>query len=286
MGWFNVQVQNDLRAPETCNSSIQVLMFACAGDDFEFSQPVAFLNTNPVLMVGNSDMPPPAKSVLLKEVIGGEKVPRMTLAADMMCVGENISSIRQVMNRNQLLYATWNNVTGTTAISPWFWGATTTGTGAITSTAPGGDCISNFALMYAFFRGGMRVGLYNNASAQAFATLIKSQGTNYIGAGLNVTPDWRTPTSTSFSGSTGGTYIQSSGANWNQWIVPYYNDERVSIVDFSVSNSFATIDQSYPTIALNLYGYGNENVGLTRSIAEDSQFAYFVGCPPLLLSLS
>jgi hypothetical protein len=286
MGWFNVQVQNELRAPETCNSSIQILMYACAGDDFEFSQPIGFLNTNPVLMIGNSDAPPPAKSVLLKEVIGGEKVPRMTLAADMMCVGEHISSIRQVMNRNQLVYATWTNTTGATSVSPWFWGATTTGSGAITSTAPGGDCISNFALMYAFFRGGMRTGFYNNVTLQVFATLVKNQGTSYIGNGTNNTPDWRTPTSTSFSGSTGGIYLRSSGENFNMWLVPYYNDERVSIVDFSVTNSFATIDPSYPTTALNIIGFGNQNIGLMRSIAEDFQLAYFVGCPPLLLSLS
>lgn len=287
-GFISIDIVNNLRAPETCSSSIDVLTFWSAGPDFEFGGPMEGLNSNPVLMVGNSDMPGNGtEKVIISDVIGAAKVPSMTLTSDMMSIGENITSIKQLLNRNSLIqYNSYPASNGLT-ISPWFWSATTTTPGAITAiTCPGGDFMSAMALMYSFFRGGIRV-MICGMNDNCYASLWNKQNNNYIDAPRSLThATWYLPGQTSHNAYGVGIVSYKEAKQHASFIVPYYNDERCSVVDFSTTNSHTLVDASYPEVVLNVVGYVSPPAPTFRSAAEDFQLSLFIGCPPILIGYS
>ncbi len=284
-GRLSITVVNLLRAPETCASSIQVLMYWSAGSDFQFAGPIAGCVTPP-LMIGNADssfMAPSGKRVV-RDVIGGEKVPRLTLQPNLLCMGEYISSVKQLLNRASYCGTTY---TGTTVqVVPWFHGASTTSAGSITSTAPGGDTMSNIGLMYCFFRGSVRCFLGLTGSQGAAQLRRAGAGSAYMGAGQSSVPNtnWATPSS-----STLGLFATAptdSVNNVHSYLVPYYNDTRMSLLDFTVGSTIAGVDSSVPEVALNYESSSSVTTKLLRSAGEDWQLSYFIGCPPLLITFA
>ncbi len=282
-GRLSILVQNVLRAPETCSSSVQVLMYFSAGSDFQFAGPFG-INKSPPLMIGNMDNMLTSGSKVVSGVIGNERVPRPTLKSNLLCMGEHISSVKQLLNRNSFCGSTY---TGTSVrITPWFHGASTTSGGSVTSTAPGGDVMSILGLMYTFFRGGVRVMLALTGSQGGAQLQEGTTSSPWVGAGgsNNPTNTWATPGSVNQ-----GCYSFFSADSVNNihcFLIPYYNGVRCSLLDFTVASTAAGIDPSVPLIGLNYVSNTSVATALIRSAGEDWQLSYFIGCPPLLTSLA
>jgi hypothetical protein len=282
-GYLNIAVQNILRAPETCAQTISVLVYFSAGDDFQFAGPLpGGGRSDPVLMVGNADTSDDAGRVLVREVIGGEVIPRLNLKPNMLCMGEYITSIKQLINRNSLVGSSESGAS--MSVNPWFFGAVTTSAGTLQNCSQGGDPLSIFGLMYAFYRGSMRVlvsGLEVNCSVQLIAG---ADSFPFFGPGNQNSPtyQWYIP-GASFQGPI-GTFYTDSSENAHGFLIPYYNTVRMSLLDFSVSSNNSGVDYSVPTVGLQVNGTSANNI-LLRSAGEDFQLSYFIGCPPLLISL-
>jgi hypothetical protein len=197
-----------------------------------------------------------------------------------MCVGEHISSVKEIVNRTQILR--FPDTGGPSiSIAPWFFGASTTNAGSISTGGPGGDILGPMGLMYAFFRGSMRVGIFNGGTT---TVALAQNGATWVGLAPEFfsPTNWQTP-GTACQDSYGVTVIDSS-TPVQSVIVPYYNTVRMSLLDFCVSNSTTGIDFSVPIIAANFASSGGHTGQALRSAGEDFQLSYFLGCPPLLIS--
>jgi len=285
IGLFSIYVQNQLRVPTTCDASMSILVYVSAGDDFELAVPVVGGNLGglPPLMIGNSDDPTSSTS-LVSSVIGGEMKASKTLRPSSLCIGEHFLSVKQLINRYSHVCNTPNSIAYGI---PFFHSATTTSAGSITSTAPGGDVLSWVGLMYAFYRGSVRM-MPLGVAAGSVVSLARGGSMPYFGpassfSGGNTVPNrlstWATPGTVSQTSY--GAFVTSQTTT--MFKVPYYNTVRCSILDFIVSSSNSGTDPSVPDTAL--FWANAISADIFRSAGEDYQLSYFIGCPPVLVSL-
>jgi len=294
MGQLDVIVLNALRAPATVSPSIDLLFYYSAGEDFELAVPG--------YSAGTSNWPPfspesfgnavAAADTLVSEGIGGAPIARADLTYAETCVGEIFMSCRQILARyNQIWTSTAPTGAGTrTVIWPWFAACKMlTAAGAVDTAKFGGDPYSFIAPMYAYYRGGMKLMLDTGPSTGALnATLTPGQvtasstvireSTSLNGVGPTVTYDGSNLTTPA------GSILTDSGIGLLAVEVPYYCKTPISnvmtssrdlipttltgLVELTVPQAAVTIDTPNPVV-------------IYRAIAEDFQFCYFVGCPPL-----
>jgi len=102
-------------------------------------------------------------------------------------------------------------------------------------------------------------------------------------SGGNTVPNrlstWATPGTVSQTSY--GAFVTSQTTT--MFKVPYYNTVRCSILDFIVSSSNSGTDPSVPDTAL--FWANAISADIFRSAGEDYQLSYFIGCPPVLVSL-
>eukprot|EP01084_Bolivina_argentea_P229942 387961_1 len=264
MGELQVRVINSLRSPEAAASSIDVLVYASACDDFEFSVPCnAGQNVMPIVpqMDDSLDGPFPATTDF------GET-----------CVGERIMSIRQILRFTQL----YHTESGTKEWWPFGFGySTQTSDPAAPLTTPvmTNDLYSFLGHMYALYRGSVDVlastTLHSKNNQFGYLNFRVADGDDYVqdpltgdGLGINQT-------------NLAGTGINPIVASDTISVlaVPYYNRFPVSLV---IPSLVVPDEPSRPltSVVTNASGYGTF---YARRIREDFQFSLFVGCPPYIV---
>lgn len=146
------------------------------------------------------------------------------------------------------------------------------------------------AKMFMYFRGSARIHVLGTRTAGFFYhCLVRAEPTTF----LNSTPrllmgfGTSTSTSTSFSkSSAAGVGI----ANYNDGItsvsVPYYCKTPVSFVigknNSSTSTSTSTQPIAYLQSTFNNSTAGSGSNAFFRSMKDDFQFSFFIGCPPVI----
>lgn len=293
MGQLDFVILNALRAPNTVSQTVDLLVYYSAGEDFELAVPgysPATVNWPPFSPESFGNVAA-ASETLVNEGIGGTSIARADLSYAETCVGEIFTSIRQLLARyNQVWTSTLPPATGRVAIWPYFSAcATLTSAGAVQLPKYGGDLFSYYAPMYAFYRGGMKVQVDMAAAVGSLsATLTPSQ----------VLPSSETiKTSTSLNGTNAavtyyqsqftvpsGTAITDSGIGVVAFEIPYYCKTSVSNVVATSTDTIPTLtDGSLEiTVPQGCVSYEVQSTPVYyRAIAEDFQFCYFVGCPPI-----
>jgi hypothetical protein len=274
-GFLVIRVLNELRAPETVSGTVNVLMFWSGGKDLEYAAPFKGC-AYPPLQIGNS-----GESEIRSGVIGAEESRLRTTHYAERSVGEVFNSVKQIVNRASILYRSGTyTATANTTLMPHFCAAVTTSAGTSTSGYPGGDNMSFIGLMYSFYRGSVRI-TTTGSSAATIASLTDN-GTLYFDTTArptNLAQNWNVP-GTCYAGS--GYVPCTNFSSTSSYLVPYYNDVRMSLNDMITSNTLSS-DSSQPSTKLQINFYNNGNT-MMRSCGEDFQFGYFIGCPPLLIS--
>lgn len=265
MGTLEVRVLNQLRSPEAAATSIQVLVYASAGEDFEFAVPSNLTqNVMPLLPQMDESL---------------DAITEPTLSAAEACVGERLLSVRQLMRftslkRDGVIAGNWY---------PWGFGySTQTSDPAAPLTLPSyvNDMYSFIGLMYCLHRGGLDVAAIctNPDRSQASATLSlrTSDGDTFL----------TSATSDDLSGSTSASNFEALGVNFVTSekptaivAVPYYNRFPVSLV---VPSNVVTSEKSRPRVSVQNTVTGNA-LFIARRIREDFQLSLFVGCPPYVV---
>lgn len=285
-GVLEIRVLNELRAPTTVLNSIDILVFFSGGDDFELQAPV---NTKPSISKRMVAFNPQSKTFVVDEGVGGSPIQPLTTTFSERSVGESFNSTKQLLNRatgiNQgALYT--NGVT----VYPWF---STVGYNSATGLAgpnEGGDAFCYISQMYALMRGGVDIHYYNSTATgginPVFSTLgSRTSSTTSVVAYLtsmgtlaNANSFWGAN-----SGSTlAGTNISPRGDGIVSVSVPYYNKTKCSLRLNNVLSSDVIAD--YPSQPVPVVIITNTSTGTTRllrSVKDDFQFHYFVGCPPV-----
>jgi len=304
-GQLDVIVLNALKAPDAASQSLDLLLFVSGADDFEFQVPVGDLSIAP-------QMPQWASleaGEIVSEVIGHSGDGNNAETPSVESIGEHFLSVRQLLLRPSLFQRNVSaTFTRTMVVYPWSsTGVFNAGTSSLGYPLAGGHMYSYISAMYAFYRGGMRV-LINASGVANYPQMAGTFACNFPyasavdtacisnGSSLSAVTPWTSTNNGSPAiiaygqipavtpDSTTGTFSVS---------LPYYCKTKVSLVIPQTQNSLpaAQISDDQPTSAAYIYNpvasstfFGGFNCA--TSIAEDFQFSYFIGCPPVFVSLA
>jgi hypothetical protein len=309
-GRFLVRTLNQLRCPETCSSSVNVMLFIEPGDDFEYAVPgnSAFNTTGTtgpttatVPFIIQMDLGDDDREVIISEGIGGTQIKRTTLQEVSMCIGEKITSIKQLLLRMSPVYfpgikpGNANSV----AIWPYFSGTYTMSnvSGLIVLPTATGDPFSYLKPCYAFYRGSVNMSVSPNADIVSGPASI----------GVSLTPGFA-PAADSVMGVYGGENNSIASVNpFNVSInlgtsitetdhglglvsanVPYYSRTPVALS----TNDTITIPLGRADCPISIVNFVNNTSNVDalsdsvfyRSVGDDFQFLYFLSCPPIMYS--
>jgi len=292
MGTFTVTVLNELRAPETVGTTVPVLVYWSAGNDFELAAPgstgTVWPPFSPQVLTDTSD-------VLTEGAIATSEVPAMSTREASECIGELFTSVRQLTARSNQIYqdTTSTVISSSVSVWPWFASVTHPVAGVITAPHAGGDVFSYVAPMYALMRGSMRVQMVipttTNVPVTGCINIRADTVSRCLGPGHGLATggaayvDWQAGTT---AVAPTGVGVVDAGLGMAAFSVPYYCRTRVSLNVPSVSDAIPT-NFGAPEISMPV-SVVEAQCGVRpivyRATGEDFQFSYFVGPPPVLLS--
>lgn len=289
-GLLSVKVVNELKNPDTASTSIEGLVFFMAGDDFEFQGPVAYNKYqafSPESGTGDA---------LASCCIGNSEVTYETVDHAQRTFGEMFTSVRQLLLRNNILYRKSITNANNYSIWPWFVSAPYVASNALQSPNLGGDNYNMIAPMYAFFRGSMDVtceGLVWTTlctlaagAAQSKLYLVGESTTRFVTSFLgnnSIAVDWTLKDTTNIQTMPINSAHYNARFSTNR--VPYYSPTKCSPVVVQTAKTNNTYWPNYfPSNFMSFDVFTSTWSGRCgRNIADDFQFTYFVGCPPLLV---
>lgn len=295
-GQLDIVVLNELRCPETCSSTVDILYWIEAGDDFEFSAPGGSLTSSvPFIPQASTE---DFTDMLVSDGIGGSIVQSPTISPTLECIGEKFESIKQLLNRlSQVFLTSANPSAGTNLqIYPWFdgWYSIDAVSGALVTPFLTGDVLTMVSTWYAFQRGGLRISLSPNCNVAPGSIGVTFSPGQY-GTATNVIFDSASSVNygrtTAFSpGATANVYLGASttetdyGQGMVSAKVPYHSRTPISRVGLATGRIPIT-----PDVPIGVVNFINKstsnylsNVVLYRSCLDDFQLTYFLGCPPII----
>jgi len=296
-GYLSVNVINTLCSPETCSPTIDILAFYSGGPDFEFAAPSGSTDFS-----SPSHLPFSAQggTEVVSSSIGPTPVQKMNLDAARFCVSEAVTSIKQLCSRftrvviaNFPLAGTINNTT----IWPYFSALAyqNSSTGVVSVPNLGFDAFSCFAPGYAFYRGGVRLGILNSSnsylaySCNPIAVQIPGS-TNAIVS--DSTSTYYTPIGNA-AFPLAAVLAPTVGVVAEEQLfatvaAPYYCSTHSSLVSVSTSTNYIPADVSQPItrIGVDYLTSTSAAIGLYRAFNDDLQLSYFIGFPALYVNLN
>jgi len=303
-GQVDIQVLNDLRAPESCSQSINMQVFFSAAEDFELAVPGQFQG-------GNAPYVPQSDgSELIRESIqqgmtftqteiGGSNTVEDKLFHSKRCIGERILSLKQLLLRLSVINTqsfsgfTWTGVNKVT-IDPYFITAWQIDgvSGNPVSSGFCGDLFSHVAPWFSFMRGGMRYMIADTSNTTRIMT------NSFPGSGFFTTNPYNTGTTTRAN------YFQAislaspdqvaplvpcnmhENYPYSYQHIPYYSRLPMALTSFYNGADSPWNDPGRPRSQLvytNKPGF-TADVVFQRAVADDFQAMFFTGCPPICIS--
>lgn len=309
-GYVDLIVLNELKGPASVSPTVNIMVYATAGEDFELAGPGMIFNnvTNGTSyypfspQCGEEVSPQSGEEMIISEKVGGQGTTKNSTVHCLHSMGELFTSVKQLLNRQStLFYSAWSSGAGI-SIWPWFVPVISLAnpSGVINVYPVGGDMYSIIAPMYAFYRGSMRIGLKNPSASTTnqVASISPSYTTNHASVAMIGGPLWDPSANASTTWAPGGVgqagvtnqglAVTDAGVGGAIYRVPYYCQTKTSMLLCQpLPTATVPTEISQPTTILTAQAlnstFGNGLGGsLTRSCADDFQFSYFIGAPPLL----
>ncbi len=278
-GQLDITVLNVLRAPETCSSTVEVLMYLSGGPDYELAAPCPSPVQPFIPQVGE----------LICEGIGGVKISENIRAAA-SSIGEKVLSIRQLLARPTQIYRSVADANiNAWYLWPWFIsvGTENAATGAFVPPTFGGDMYSFLAPMFGVARGSVRImDVYNQVGEVALAANIPNNAVTSFYGSSAIVPVFDATLGKPLTAAqlNSAWAVQDSNTNMVAVDVPYYCPTKCHLNDVVLNSNNLNITSNIP-ISVVGFGFRNNTYNnIWRSIGEDFQFGLFLGCPPLLIS--
>lgn len=285
MGRLEIRVLNELKAPETVSDTVDVLVYASAGPDFEVS---GFLPGRNIPFVPQSG------------ILGSEAPLDPTLMQNAASIGDPILSIKTLINASvEMLFDEATNTTSVLQFRPFIASLATLDLSVDFLQAPqfvngAMDSFSIFAPGYVLLRGSARVTILDESTTAnpSYFTAKFCPDNRVPGSGIiqaaskalkGVIPAFRL-LETAYSGIVSGRPHQSSA----DYVVPHlaktqYKQIRV-VTPNEPSSYFDKFDTSEMSLVVNASAPGNYKI--LRSGGDDLRLGYFVGFPPILASIA
>lgn len=287
IGYISLIVETPLKAPTTVNASVDVIMEISCGPDFEFAVP--FPNSleavNPAypqaLGVDITTDPASSSTPIVAPI---SDLDSGGLAPAALCIGEKITSVRQLIKRFGLIYSSSSSTQAALNFTPSvvrinYFPKTTAGASIQLCT----DNFDIFGVLFAFRRGAVRVKIMNSdttVTQQHYNCTLSNTATGITRPGS---------TGTAFSSAylpahshvVTCTEIQSGGGEFEH---PHY-----SAYPFLINRPYKydnTVDLTSLGENCTSYIYTSNKlmsqVRFYRAAADDFSFGYFVGTVPLV----
>jgi hypothetical protein len=283
-GTVSVVVVNPLRYPSTVASSVDVIVEVAAGPDFSYAvpQPLAQAPFCPTAQSG---------CVALNSTVGGSTVIDNNDEAYYYCIGEDVTSTRQILTRMTPLVPLTAAAGGFFSIIPTalFGQSPALAGGANQASVMRADVMSHIGLCYSLMRGSVNVTPDTDAS-DAVANTLYSLVIHDFGNGAvyDVGTQYR-GTTYGYGSVVNSTMLSSSVTPHPVYKVPFYGRNPYALVHgyfgpvlvgIANSNAYSTYTRIYIS-----YTNVNHTPIINRSIGDDFQFSNFVACPPLVTLL-
>lgn len=264
-GRLSILVVNPLQAPETVSQTIDVLVYVEGHESLQFAQPKVSTYTSTFV----------TQSIDLSEVhdigfLGGSTQTTFNVESSARCTSELPNSILQLAKRHFPVFIQRYGVPAPLALFFGFnpWTLTTAGSPVITQPGNMAPTLTVLAAPFAFMRGGMEVNVNNSAQTNPIQDCRLTTLNKYFRL-LGASGFFEYDAVTYCSNVNGGLLLE----------VPYYNVARASQIELTLD----TINEDVPfTTPGNIIAFsGDANTAVTRAVADDFQFLFFVGIPRL-----
>lgn len=312
MGQIRVIPLTPLAFADTVANSIDIMVYYSAGDDFEIAYPVA-TDINPV--VGITPQMNVVKPQLVHKRVGGYPESDLSLMPLKTCMGEAFTSVKQLISASRQIRlttnswnpTTWNNsgLTNTLSVTtvlfdPYVFGipAVNATIGQVSVPVHYGDYLSELSTGYAFFRGGIRY-TAPGLNSEGFSTVTTYKRPNTTNPWVtNIAPVYRNAANTvqTFAQAAlniSNTCLQVVRNNTIfDFTVPYYGKTPFRFIHNVYGNVSPPNASEDDPCSVLISNYTNTNSSLDardvlisqpwyRSGADDFQFLYFIGFPPV-----
>lgn len=285
VGLFSVICLNELVAPSTVSSSVQVLVEVSAGPDFELACPRPF-TLRPITLPGwAAQMNVPSENPSSRDdrnqemvAVGSASIPSQDLIASQYCIGEKVNSILQLLKRYALVRSTLLSGAPTNA---WIWrpftlGATNTLSPPSLNAVPSSDYIAAMSLCFAYSRGSLRV--------------MAAVSNDYDSAGHKIVWAFPSADSTILQDSISlledgigipRNYQVSSQPVWGATLPPYQplHARLNRISDSSITEPVDIYTSPMKLGVTTGSSAGDAVVRLSRAAGDDFSLGYFIGTP-------
>jgi hypothetical protein len=298
-GVLTVYVVDELVGPASVNTNCTVNYFIRAAPGFEFAVPRS--NTDhpvfgqfPIAAPQSNISGTPGKT--MKSTVIGNATPFNdpdNLAAR-YCIGEKITSLRQLLRNTRMLKMINGTAPATTsdyiAINPFLYHAASKNpTSGADQPSYGADLMSHLGTMFALSRGGVRVKSFHEGGGLVTASLRISDTTGPV-AENNLMRIPKDPgVHNSFSDLTGVIVAVSSASDrgGSEFTVPAYSPthSRSNAVLVTAPAIPTYYSQSAPQQKLYLDYQNVVSLKYGRAGADDFDMGCFISIPPVVLSL-
>lgn len=295
-GKLDIIVLNELRAPTTVASTVDMLFFWSGGDDLELASPltgstpsVNMQAFSPQVFLGDGG------GVVSSCTVGDVPCPESSIIHADFCMGELFTSLKQVLNRATLLSIDATTITNSNLgltfdphISSMLYGTTT----GLAGPLIGADFYSYVSPMYAMFRGGVTISVATNKNGSGnqmnLASLYKLSPSGLTVSGPGAFPaNGNYSPAQATSGSTfGGQYATGQESALLSFSIPYYSQTHSSLTHAQSSVNAISASLSHPKAGITMFLFGSQYTRFYRNTRDDFQFSYFIGCPPVLDSIT
>jgi hypothetical protein len=298
-------IETPLQAPTTVASSIDIIMEVAAGPDFEVAVPVSPIwvpvtfsgGPLPNIVAPGKDLEvdlSEEKEAFYAQALGTNVMPNQTQTSDgkvingeidsggltpsMLCIGERVLSIRQLLKRSILYYSREQaGALNDMIFSPQLISVCSIGTlGAVNSPPVLIDNINYFGLLYRYHRGGINIRFYTNETGQNnFAGTInpKSDVLAFPTNASSIISDTTNPVAFGTSSIGGG--VEINVPNYSRWpFNPIYEQTSLSSttpLPFAANNLVRVKSSQNITTPF-----------IFRQAADDFSFGYFIGTVPMI----
>jgi hypothetical protein len=289
IGNLQLRVLNQLVAPATVSSSIQILVEVSAAPDMEFAFPITHsMNQTLVYNPQMSFVPKTDENSIVTGVIGESQLIHDQHVSSRACIGEKVVSMRSYLKKDDRFNKTYS----ANSYFTWFpfftsWRVTSTTVGY--SPNDPADNLSLISSCYLFQRGGVRMRAYQTASG--------APGSNYCQTRLinctSSTPDYTGSTGSNTPDSTIHglqTYHSTLHGSFQEIQIPQYHRFPSRVVTDCATSSVSGpvlvgITWTAPTTSQSLVEFGNPSESypamFSRQAADDFDLGFFLGVPPV-----
>jgi len=288
-GQLDIIVLNELRCPETASSAVNMLLYYCGADDFEFQNMSANDYYRPIFS------PQAGDETLVDETIGGMPSGAVTTMYASQSIGEYFTSIKQLLNRSTIIYPQAIPADANQRLWPWFSGVSYLPSGTAGAHLPllGGDIYPNLANMYCFYKGSVRTTIVPPNPLYSFVAALDTYDNTAINVLSNGLLNLFGTAQNYLAGNNGGATgfaLTDTSVQYATFKIPYYSQYRCSMILNQTTSDYIPSEVSQPQDCINYScmnngtGLGDSGYFIYRSFSDDFQLSYFIGCPPLYLS--